>query len=155
MASLLSAYNIPLLSIPAYHIFSLLPHVYAMHLARGPLPLSTLDNSSPRSSSFRSHLQSSLPPHIFARWERAEAATANAHETLPLYVAAVLAGLWAGVGHAELMGFIKGWFGLRALHAVVYVTGGTQATGHLRTAVWWAGVGWLGRFFLNVARVAA
>jgi uncharacterized MAPEG superfamily protein len=82
------------------------------------------DNRNPRSTTLKSSLQSSLPEDQFARYERAEAASANAMENVPLFASAVIVGNLAGLkkdGFDGLNAFVATWFGLRIAHTASYI----------------------------------
>lgn len=130
--------HLAILSIPAYYILSLLPHAYASSLVNNPSR-----NISPRSSKTTSTLEQKLGPTLFARWERAEAAHQNSLENLPLFAAAVLAGVLAEkVGNADVgtSTFAGLWLAVRSLYVVLYVTTTTTQYSFLRSGTWFAGV---------------
>lgn len=88
-----SSINYPLLSIPAYYVFSLVPHIYA-----GALLSSNgykVDNSNPKASLSAEKVKGKVPEAVFGKYQRAENATSNSIEQLPLYAVAVLASLIA------------------------------------------------------------
>lgn len=88
-----SSLNYPLLSIPAYYIFSLAPHIYAGSIlsASGY----KVNNSNPKASLSPSAVQGKVPDAVFQKYQRAENAQSNNLEQLPLYAAAVLASIIA------------------------------------------------------------
>lgn len=88
-----SSLNYPLLSIPAYYVFSLVPHAYA-----GSILSSAgykVNNANPKASLSPSAVQGKVPDAVFQKYQRAENAMANSMEQLPLYAAAVLASIIA------------------------------------------------------------
>lgn len=101
-----SSLNYPLLSIPAYYIFSLVPHIYASTL------LSSagykVNNANPKASMSPSVVKGKVPDDVFQKYQRAENAQSNNIEQLPFYAAAVLASIIAervtarGLGNAGL-----------------------------------------------------
>lgn len=70
-------------------------------------------------------MKKTLPPAVFATFERAEAAHKNSMETLPLFIAATLSGVFAekltrtDVGNAQ---FSAIFLGLRVLYTLLYVS---------------------------------
>jgi uncharacterized MAPEG superfamily protein len=71
-------------------------------------------------------MKKTLPPAVFGTFERAEAAHKNSMETLPLFIAATLSGVFAekltrtDVGNAQ---FSAIFLGLRVLYTLLYVSG--------------------------------
>lgn len=101
-----SSLNYPLLSIPAYYIFSLLPHMYA-----GSILSSAgykVNNANPKASLSPSAVKGKVPDDVFQKYQRAENAQSNNVEQLPLYATAVLASVIAervtarGLGNAAV-----------------------------------------------------
>jgi len=70
-----SSLNYPLLSIPAYYVFSLAPHMYAASL------LSSagykVNNANPKASLSPSAVQGKVPDAVFQKYQRAENAQNN------------------------------------------------------------------------------
>ena len=88
-----SSLNYPLLSIPAYYVFSVLPHLYA-----GSILASAgykVNNANPKASLSPSAVQGKVPDEVFQKYQRAENAQSNNMEQLPLFASAVLASLLA------------------------------------------------------------
>lgn len=147
--------NLALVSIPAYFILCGIPHAYALYVANNG-DLSHADNRNPRSTTFISGLQSSLPPAQYARYERAEAAHKNGMENMPLYIGAVFAGLIVeqaavakvfglqSAGAAAVSGlsrFVFAWFAVRTLYTIVYINTENNKWSYLRTAIFLVGQG--------------
>ena len=88
-----SSLNYPLLSIPAYYVFSLIPHVYAGSIlnANGY----KVNNANPKASLSPDAVKGKVPDAVFQKYQRAENAQSNNLEQLPLYAAAVLASIIA------------------------------------------------------------
>ncbi|CAM5789765.1 MAPEG family protein [Castellaniella caeni] len=63
---------------------------------------------------------------------RANAAQANLFEGLPLFYAAVLYALYAGVEPGRLVGLMGAWIGLRVLFILAYILG----RGTVRSIIW-------------------
>ncbi|TFK48899.1 hypothetical protein OE88DRAFT_434138 [Heliocybe sulcata] len=80
-------------------------------------------------------------PEAGARAARMEAANANGNEVMPLWVAAVLAGNYAGLDEKTLNVASVAFIVLRAVYNYIYVNQNTQAHGNLRTLTWFAGIG--------------
>ena len=85
--------NYPLLSIPVYYIFSLIPHMYAGSIlsAAGY----KVNNANPKASLSPDAVKGKVPEVVFQKYQRAENAQSNNIEQLPLYAVAVLASLVA------------------------------------------------------------
>jgi uncharacterized MAPEG superfamily protein len=97
-----STLNYPLLSIPAYYIFSLVPHMYA-----GSLLSSAgyqVNNANPKASLSPDAVKGKVPDAVFQKYQRAENAQSNNLEQLPLYAAAVLASVIAERSTAKGLG---------------------------------------------------
>lgn len=85
------------------------------------------------------HLKQKLPAAIYAKFERSEAAHKNSIENMPLFVAAIGAGLMAekvarvDVGNAQYAAI---WLAIRTLYNVLYVScespSALQVTSHKR-----------------------
>ncbi|PNS18402.1 hypothetical protein CAC42_6219 [Sphaceloma murrayae] len=155
--------NLAIVSIPAYFIFSLVPHTYAVGIAaKGNI--ATLDNRNPRSTTFIDSLRQKLTPDEFARYERCESAHKNNLESFPLFASAVLAGLLAdGVGKGgvltgEVAGkgtlrFVYSWFAVRTLFNVLYISTSNNKYTWIRSAVFFAGVGLAAQQFWRAAQI--
>lgn len=159
-----SALNWPLLSIPAYYIFSLVPHIYA-----GTILSSNgykVDNSNPKASLSPSAIQGKVPDAVFQKYQRAENAQSNNLEQMPLFVAAVLASLVAerstATGMANvaanidvtgLTTFVGAWFAVRAMYNVAYVQISDSTTSYLRSGLWAVGCGLAFRQIYKAAQV--
>ncbi|KAF2152313.1 hypothetical protein K461DRAFT_144825 [Myriangium duriaei CBS 260.36] len=155
--------NLAILSIPAYWLLSLAPHSYALTIASGG-SISKFDNRNPRSSTYIDALRKRLSPSDFARYERAEAAHRNGFENLPLYAAAVFAGLLAdGVGKGGLVTgnatgeslrkFIYSFFAVRATYNLVYIATADNKKTWIRSALYFLGVGLCIGEFVRAAKV--
>lgn len=81
-------------------------------------------NANGRGESNVQHLKKTLPAAVFATYERAEAAHKNSFESMPLFIAATLSGVFAekltrtDVGNAQ---FSAVFLGIRALYTILYV----------------------------------
>lgn len=144
--------NYHLLAIPAYYIFSLLPHVYA-----GTILSSNgyhVNNANPKASLSPSAIQGKVPDAVFQKYQRAENAQSNNMESMPLFAAAVLASIVAerstvsGLGNTlsgqdatGLTSFIGTWFAVRAVYSIAYVQISDHTTSFFRSTMWAIGTG--------------
>ncbi|KAI4764123.1 hypothetical protein E4T45_14499, partial [Aureobasidium sp. EXF-8846] len=81
-----------LLAIPAFTILAIVPHAYALSTVKKHTQWS---NANGRGEGNIQHVKKTLPPAVFSTYERAEAAHKNSMETLPLFIAATLSGVFA------------------------------------------------------------
>lgn len=97
-----STLNYPLLSIPAYYVFSLVPHIYASSIlgANGY----KVNNANPKASLSPDAVKGKVPDAVFQKYQRAENAQSNNLEQLPLYAVAVLASIIAERATARGLG---------------------------------------------------
>ncbi|KAJ9663081.1 hypothetical protein H2198_001073 [Neophaeococcomyces mojaviensis] len=159
-----SALNYPLLSIPAYYIFSLVPHIYANSIltTNGYKP----NNANPKASLSPSAVQGKVPDAVFQKYQRAENAQSNNMEQMPLYVAAILASIIAerstvkGLGNAtvgqDMMGlttFITSWFAVRTLYNIAYVQISDHTLSFFRSAMWAASIGLVSNQIYKAAQI--
>jgi uncharacterized MAPEG superfamily protein len=148
-------YNISILAIPAYYIMAVLPHFYAVNVVKKNDP-TKWDNSRPRSQSMKEELKTKLSAEEYGRYERAEAASANAVENLPLFASAVIVANAAGMtkdGQAGLDAFVGAWFAIRAAHSLSYIYISDSKMSYLRSALWIASLGLCFKVFGQAARV--
>ncbi|KAF1964017.1 hypothetical protein BU23DRAFT_562309 [Bimuria novae-zelandiae CBS 107.79] len=145
--------NYPLLSIPAYYVVSLVPHMYAMNIlgANGYKP----NNANPRASLAPANVQGKVPEDVFKRYQRAENAQSNNHEQMPLFAAAVLASLFAeriatpaikiggtsDIDPTGLATYIGLFFAVRAAYNVAYITIADHSKSFIRSGLWSVGAG--------------
>lgn len=112
------------------------------------------NNANPKASLAPSAVQGKVPDHVFQRYQRAENAQSNNMEQMPLFVAAVLASVFAerssfkGAGISVTGGdptgvgsFVMAWFAVRAAYCVAYVTIGDHPKSLIRSALWAVGSG--------------
>lgn len=111
-----SSINYPLLSIPAYYLFSIFPHIYAQSL------LATsgykINAANPKSSLAPEKLKGKVPEAVLGKVQRAEAAQNNNYEQQALFAVAVLSSIFAEkiAGVEDVTGlktFIAGFFAAR------------------------------------------
>ncbi|KAJ9627796.1 hypothetical protein H2203_003013 [Taxawa tesnikishii (nom. ined.)] len=158
------ALNYPLLSIPAYYVFSLIPHIYAGSLlsSHGYKP----NNANPKASLSPSAVQGKVPDVVFQKYQRAENAQSNNLEQMPLYAAAILASIVAeratvkGLGNTMtgeditgLSTFVGSWFAVRTLYNIAYVQIADHSTSFFRSAMWAVGSGLAGYQIYKAAQI--
>lgn len=143
-----STLNYPLLSIPAYYVFSILPHVYAQTIlkANGYNP----NNANPKASLSPSAVKGKVPDAVFQKYQRAENAQSNNIEQLPMFVAAIIASIIAeratlqgktGTTDTGLTSFITSFFATRTLYNLAYVYISDHTTSFFRSSMWAVGFG--------------
>jgi uncharacterized MAPEG superfamily protein len=139
------SFNIPLLSILAYYVLAAYPHGHAV-VAASKGNLKQHDNTNPKSTKQTDKLKRRLTAREFAAYERAERAHSNALENMPLFCAAIFAGLLAqqkiGPGEIALNEFAVGFLLLRALYTVCYILTETIRLSYLRSALYFITTGW-------------
>ncbi|KAJ8126047.1 hypothetical protein O1611_g7592 [Lasiodiplodia mahajangana] len=98
------------------------------------------DPTNPRT--FASRLEkSNLDKESVARILRAESASSNGFEGLPLFAAAIVAGNSAGLSNTVLNSLSIGYILTRVAYNYVYIfLGGNREYAGLRTPVWFVGV---------------
>lgn len=149
--------NFPLLSIPLYYVLALWPHGRAISIAtKGDL--SKHDNRNPKSTTLIEKTKQRLSPEDFAAYERAESCHRNSLENMPLFVAAVFAGLLAEKEAGRDLGttlFAAGWLIARTLYAINYVNTTSMKWTHARSGLYFVGTflcfGMIGRAALVLA----
>lgn len=142
-----STLHYPLLSIPAYYIFSILPHAYASGIltSNGYKP----NNANPKASLSPSAVKGKVPDDVFQKYQRAENAHSNNMEQMPMYAAAVIASIIAeratirGQTGADtgLTSFVASWFAVRTLYNLAYIYISDHTTSFFRSAMWSVGLG--------------
>lgn len=147
-----STLNYPLLAIPAYYVFSVVPHVYA-----GSILSSAgynVNNANPKASLSPNAVKGKVPDAVFQKYQRAENAQSNNIEQMPLFATAVLCSIMAeratvtGLGNAVagndvtgLTMFVGAWFAVRAAYCVAYVQIADHSTSFIRSGLWAVGTG--------------
>lgn len=126
-----------LFSIPAYYITILAPHIYGNATTVPKLAdRKKFDRSNPRNQ--EALLQKNLTPEQLGRYQRYKAAHQNGHENFPLFVAATIGGMMAGLGEGELKAFVITIVLSRCVYNWAYVKGVPIA----RSLAWSVGVLW-------------
>ncbi|KAI4671941.1 hypothetical protein J4E90_003469 [Alternaria incomplexa] len=144
--------NYPLLAIPAYYVFSLVPHIYAASLltANGY----KINNANPKAALSPEAVKGKVPDAVFKKYQRAENAQSNNMEQMPLFAAAVIASIIAerttatGIGREVISGdatglttFVTAWFAVRAAYSLAYVQIATYSKSMIRSGLWVIGSG--------------
>ncbi|KAI1411644.1 hypothetical protein F5Y13DRAFT_164729 [Hypoxylon sp. FL1857] len=130
--------NISYYTVPAALFLALLPRVYSGLTGPGK---KFFDKNNPRVFSQRLE-KADLDKKLKDRLQRAEAAGANAFETLGLYAAAVTAGNAAGLPADTLNTLSLGYLASRVLYTWVYIWGQeNRKLIPLRTIVWGVAMG--------------
>ncbi|KAH7395165.1 membrane-associated, eicosanoid/glutathione metabolism protein [Phaeosphaeria sp. MPI-PUGE-AT-0046c] len=145
-----STLNYHLLAIPAYYIFSVVPHAYASGLLANAGY--KVNNASPKASLSPNAVKGKVPDAVFGKYQRAEAAQSNNFEQMPIFAVAVLASLFAerstatGLGRAVANGdatglttFIGAWFAVRTMYVVAYVSISEHSKSPIRSLLWVTG----------------
>ncbi|CAO2652119.1 Nn.00g004020.m01.CDS01 [Neocucurbitaria sp. VM-36] len=145
-----SGLNYPLLAIPAYYAFSLVPHVYASSLLASNGY--KINNANPKASLAPSAVQGKVPDAVFKTYQRAENAQNNNIEQFPIFAVAVLAsivaeratvtGLGREVANGDATGlttFVGAWFAVRAAYNVAYIQISDHDKSFIRSALWGSG----------------
>ncbi|KAI0508299.1 hypothetical protein F5B22DRAFT_425643 [Xylaria bambusicola] len=140
MASLafLAEKNISYFTIPVAFFAALWPRSQSAFKEPGK---SYFDAAHPRT--FASRLEKSdLDKDTVAQILRAEAATSNGLEGLPIFAAAVVAGNSAGLSPLALNALSVGYIASRIVYNYVYIfLGGNRNLAGLRTPIWFIGIG--------------
>ncbi|RYP85440.1 hypothetical protein DL769_000993 [Monosporascus sp. CRB-8-3] len=137
--------NYSLFSIPVAVVLGLLPVSYGRGIA---IRKGLYDNHDPRGYQEKIKNAQNIDKLTKSRLLRCEAASANAQETLPLFMGSVLAANAAGVPAPTVNGFAAAYLASRAAYNFVYVfLQDDPRFARLRSNVWFAGVGcWMTLF---------
>ncbi|KAH7928568.1 hypothetical protein BV22DRAFT_1030507 [Leucogyrophana mollusca] len=136
MQSLLSNAGLSLFSIPAVWFVSFFPASLKTVVIGYTIGF---DNVDPRSNVQRI-ADSKTSPEVIATVKRMEAAHQNGIETLPLWIAAVLAGNFAGLDKRTLNVAAVAFVSLRVLYTYTYITQKTLTRSILRSTLYFAGI---------------
>lgn len=154
-------YSLSLLSIPAYHLVSLLPHFVSINIATGG-DTKRWRNANSRGQSHVKEIHTRLSPAQHARFERARAAHTNAQEGFPLFIAAVLAGNLVALAKGQAAGEALGvdTIAIRMLlarlaYTVLYLVINDDKVAYLRTLVWGFGIQQSWKLLIGAARALA
>ena len=149
--------NFPLLSIPLYYVLALWPHGRAISIAtKGDL--SKHDNRNPKSTTLIEKTKQRLSPEDFAAYERGESCHRNALENMPLFAAAIFAGLLAERDAGRDLGtsfFAASWMIVRTLYTINYINTTSMKWTYARSGLWLVGTllcfGMIGRAAMQLA----
>ncbi|KAI1506225.1 hypothetical protein F5X99DRAFT_404272 [Biscogniauxia marginata] len=147
MASFLNLnQNISYFTIPVALFLALAPRGYSGFAGVGK---KYFDPSNPRTFAARLG-NADIDKQVKARILRAESASANAFENLPLYAAAVVAGNTAGLPKQTLNALSAGYIASRLVYTWVYIWGqNNRKLAGARTLVWGVGVGFIMTLFVK------
>ncbi|GAA6023437.1 hypothetical protein JCM11491_005584 [Sporobolomyces phaffii] len=131
--------NYSFYAIPATWVVGMSSHWYAIALTKLSRQLPDFDNSDVRSFQARVAAMDRKNP-VVGKFVRAEAATSNTYETLPLFACAVLAGAVARLPLDQQHRFAWTYVAIRAVYSLLYVKVTSQKWSGLRSVVWLTGV---------------
>jgi len=128
---------------------------------------SNLENQNPRSEDFLSRSRQAIGDAAFQKYQRAESAHKNAFETMPLFYAAVVAGLLAEQATKGTIGktyvssavstglttFLASWFAVRGAYTLAYIGIESKQLSYVRSGLYFAGIGLCFQQFYNAAWV--
>ncbi|RYP50503.1 hypothetical protein DL768_004008 [Monosporascus sp. mg162] len=137
--------NYSVLSIPVAVVLGFLPSIYGKTIAS---KTRLYDNENPRCYQDNIKNAQNIDKITKNRLLRCEAASANAQETLPLFMGSVLAANAAGVPAPTVNGLAAAYLASRAAYNFVYVSlQDDPRFARLRSWVWITGVGcWMTLF---------
>ncbi|KAL7624727.1 hypothetical protein AAE478_006298 [Parahypoxylon ruwenzoriense] len=139
--------NISYWTIPAALILALFPRTYSGLTGPGK---KVFDPTNPRTFAARLDKAADMDKKLRLRLQRAEAAGANAFETLGLYAAAVTAGNAAGLPAQTMNSLTLYYLGSRVLYTWVYIWGQeNRSLAPVRTLVWTAGMTFIMAMFVQ------
>lgn len=133
--SSLDLYNKSILAIPAYYFLTLVPHAWAIQIASGGNP-ARWDNRNPRATGLKKTLSERLPPELYQKYERCEAAHANGMENLPLFATAMILGNIAKLPADELSKTAGTYIALRAIYFITYIMTSRKQYTVVRSGLW-------------------
>ncbi|KAF3185359.1 hypothetical protein TWF788_004679 [Orbilia oligospora] len=131
-------YNWSLLSILGTWGISMGVHTYGVAVVNTSGRNVYFDNANPRNQ--WEELRARLPPDVFARSQRAQAASDNGLEILGFWGLAVLAGNLAQLPIKSLNDHALIFLGSRVLYSILYVNISTLKLSALRSLVWGVGI---------------
>ncbi|GAA5914987.1 MAPEG family protein [Sporobolomyces salmoneus] len=126
-------------AIPAVWVVGMSSHWFAIYLTKASKAIPDFDNTDVRSFQAKIAAMDRKNP-VVGKYVRAEAATANTYETLPLFACAVLAGAVARLPLESQHKFAFSYVALRAVYSLLYVNVTNQKLSGLRSVVWLTGV---------------
>ncbi|GAA5847389.1 hypothetical protein JCM3766R1_004699 [Sporobolomyces carnicolor] len=126
-------------AIPAVWVVAMSSHWYAIALTLTSKALPPFDNTDVRSFQAKVASMDRKNP-VVGKFVRAEAATSNTYETLPLFAVAVVAGAVARLPLEAQHRFAFTYVGIRALYSLLYINVTSRKLSSLRSAVWMTGI---------------
>ncbi|KAJ7111278.1 hypothetical protein C8R44DRAFT_799241 [Mycena epipterygia] len=127
LSNALSFYSIPAVWLTAF--IPVMMKSVAIHKVKG------YNNVQPRGNTSRVSGDKAVAPAISGRIERMEGAHLNGNENFPIWVAAVLAGNFAGLDNYTMNVVSICYFCGRVLYNYIYITQETRLQSGLRTLV--------------------
>ncbi|GAA5884486.1 hypothetical protein JCM16303_005104 [Sporobolomyces ruberrimus] len=131
--------NYSFYSIPAVWVVAMSTHWYAIGLTSFSNKLPNFDNTDVRSFQAKIASMDRKDP-VVGKYVRAEAATSNTYETLPLFACAVLAGAVARLPIEAQHKFAVSYVAIRAVYSLLYVNVTSNKASGLRSVVWLTGI---------------
>ncbi|KZO95350.1 hypothetical protein CALVIDRAFT_167657 [Calocera viscosa TUFC12733] len=141
-----------LYSIPIAFFIGLAPHVHKIALLERSGV--RVDNRSPRSATTTAE-KKGLPTPLLRKVDRLASAHQNAHENFPVFVAAILGGLVAGMEARELNVFAGSYLALRVVYNFAYANQTTQAIAGVRSLAFWSATLWAMYVLLSAGNLMA
>ncbi|KAI1125724.1 hypothetical protein F5Y10DRAFT_246432 [Nemania abortiva] len=138
--------NLSYFTIPVALFTALWPRNYSAFQGPGQ---KYFDPTNPRTFAARLE-KSDLDKETVARILRAESASSNGIEALPLFAAAIVAGNSAGLSNTALNSLSIGFIISRAVYNYVYIfIGGNHKLAGLRSLVWFSSIGSIMTLFIK------
>ncbi|MCJ1331395.1 hypothetical protein MMC10_008085 [Thelotrema lepadinum] len=135
MPPLFGRINFSILAIPAYYAIVMTCHVYATFLlVKADKERNVYDNRNPRAATPES-LRKVMGPPAYDRYSKAKSAHTNGHENFPLFVAAMLAGNFAGLDSRSLNIMAAGLLMTRVAYSFSYILAKTRGQSFIRSLV--------------------
>ncbi|KAJ7270938.1 hypothetical protein C8J57DRAFT_1320093 [Mycena rebaudengoi] len=122
-----------LYSIPAVWLTAFLPNTFKFFLIE---KLKGYKNLEPRQNTHRIVQDKAIPPAIAARIQRMEGAHLNGYENFPIWIAAILAGNFAGLDNYTLNVVSLTYISGRSLYNYLYFNQATEFQSWLRSSVY-------------------
>ncbi|KAI1117579.1 hypothetical protein F5Y14DRAFT_448035 [Nemania sp. NC0429] len=148
MASLsfFSEHNISYFTLPVALFVALWPRSFSAFQGPGQ---KYFDPTNPRTFAARLE-KSDLDKEVVSRILRAESASSNGFEGLPLFAAAIVAGNSAGLSALTLNSLTVGYIASRVVYNYVYIfLSGNRKFAGLRTPIWFVGIGSIMTLFVK------
>lgn len=127
--------NYSLFTIIAYMVLAAVPHAYSVFLI-GSNNNWKWDNASPRSQSNRSNVSTSVPNHVYRKFERCRAAHDNMLENMAFVIGGILAGIMCRLDAGWMNTMCAICLASRVVYVWTYVHTSSKSLSPLRT-VWY------------------